>query len=347
MSGLPFVVSERATKSVLQEFDDFRSRIEPSEKEKSAISASHLRLRSILENSTDINVIGSFLTGSYIRETMIKPLNDVDFFVQVHYKDHQNDTPTQLLQKLSRVLKRAYPSTPISIIPPCVVVRFDYCRFEIVPAIGITDNEEKFKIPTNISKAIVGWQFTYPRIPDNWMTLENKKADGLFKPTIKMLKRWRDSHEIPLKSFHLEMLTQMAFKNYNQEISNYAQGVLAFFVNSRALFGYFQSTPFIREPGNTGEYVDQYLYDNRSKLASVRNSLKTYCDYAERAYECMDMGSAGSAKRLWQKIFGSSFHAPSSTILTTPSQSLLPTLQEKPSSSLLESIIRSNLLSKD
>ena len=228
MTSSPF---ERAKQSILEEFEKLRSQIEPTEKEKSSISASHTKMRTMLENSTEVKTVDTFLTGSYARDTMIRPLKDVDFLVQVNSGHHQNDTPMQLLNKISRILRSAYPLTPISVTPPCITVKLSYCHLEVVPAIGFTDNEELFKIPTENG---LGWQQTYPKIPTKWMTEENKQAGGLFKPTVKMLKRWRDVHKVPLRSFHLEMLVRMAFNAY--KIKDYTDGAWAFFAKTDNLF---------------------------------------------------------------------------------------------------------------
>jgi hypothetical protein len=297
---------KRAKNSILQEIDNFKSKIELNDGEKAIISASHRKMRSILKNSDEINVIETFLTGSYVRQTMIKPRNDVDFFVQIHYGNHKNDNPLQLFQKLVKVLRRAYPETPIRIVRPCVIVKFRYCSFEIVPAIGTTGNTEKFKIPANKGN---GWQYTHPKIPDKWMTNENKKAGGLFKPTIKMLKRWRDIRRVPLKSFHLEMLVRMAFEKY--KIEDYTEGIWAFFKNTKDLFTIHNNIPFIEEPGNIGGYVDQYLYTNSSKLMLVKRNINRYYKCVERAMNHMYIGNIGMSKDFWRSIFGSSFSAPS------------------------------------
>lgn len=237
MTSSPY---ERAKQSILEEFEKLRAQIEPTEKEKGSISASHTKMRTVLENSTDIKTVDTFLTGSYARDTMIRPLKDVDFIVQVHYGQHKNDTPMQLLNKIRRILRSAYPLTPISITPPSVTVKLSYCHLEVVTAIGFTDNKELFKIPTVDG---LGWQQTYPNIPNKWMTQENKQAGGLFKPTVKILKRWRDVNKVPLKSFHLEMLVRIAFNAY--EIGNYAEGVWAFFANTSFLLDLNKTKPFI------------------------------------------------------------------------------------------------------
>lgn len=309
---------ERAENSILEEFEKFRSKIEPTEQEKTSISASHNRIRNILTNSTDINIVDSFLTGSYARQTMIRPLKDVDFFVQVHYEKHKNNSPYQLLRKILILFKKAYPLTPFSITSPCVTAKFNYCHFEIVPAIGFTDNEELFKIP---DKSGTGWQKTYPKIPDKWMTQENKKAGGLFIPTIKILKRWRDIHCRPLRSFHLEMLIRMAFEHY--EINNYAEGVLAFFERTNYLLGLYKNTPFVQEPGRSGIYVDQYLYDIPIMLGDVRRRISTDYNTARKAFEYMNKGMIGASKNAWRNLFGSSFCPQPTSILTTPPFSAL------------------------
>lgn len=296
---------ERAKQSILEEFEKFRSKIEPTEQEKTSISSSHTKIRGILSNSDCINIVDSFLTGSYARQTMIRPLKDVDFFVQVHYGNHKSYTPYQLLRKILIVLKKAYPLTPISITSPCVTVKFNYCYFEIVPAIGFTDNEELFKIP---DKSGTGWQKTYPKIPDKWMTQENKKSEGLFIPTIKMLKRWRDIHCRFLRSFHLEMLTRMAFDYYN--IENYADGIWAFFARTSYLLDIYKNQPFVPEPGRDNVYVDQYLYDNSLVLAAVRQRVKAHFVFAQKAFDYMQKGQIGFAKQMWGKILGSGFYTP-------------------------------------
>src|SRR3989338_6057673 len=297
---------ERAKQSILDEFEKFRSKIEPTENEKGAISASHNRMREILKNSTEISVVDSFLTGSYARQTMIRPLKDVDFLVQMNYGAHEKDNSIQLLHKVRRVLSKAYPATSITISLPCVKVQFHYCHFEMVPAFAIKGNEDLFEIPANTG---IGWQQTYPKIPDKWMTQENKKSEGLFIPTIKILKRWRDIYCRQLRSFHLEMLTRMAFDHYN--IENYAGGVWAFFARTSYLLDLYKDHPFVSEPGRNNVYVDQYLYANPLLLAAVRQKIKAHFAFAQKAFDCMQKGQIGFAKQLWGKILGSGFYTPS------------------------------------
>jgi hypothetical protein len=293
---------ERAQQSILEKFEKFRSRIEPTEKEKNAISASQNKMRKILKNSTEISVVNSFLTGSYARQTMIRPLKDVDFLVQMNYAVHKNDNSIQLLRKVRRVISKAYPSTPITITTPCIRVQFNYCHFEIVPAYAIEGNEDLFEIPANKE---IGWQQTYPKIPDKWMTQENKKSEGLFIPTIKMLKRWRDIHCRQLRSFHLEMLTRMAFDYC--KIENYASGVLAFFARTSYLLNLYKNHPFVPEPGVVNVHVDQYLYDKPFLLRGVKRKIESHFGFAQKAFDYMQKGRISFSKQMWSRILGRGF----------------------------------------
>jgi len=335
---------ERAKQSILEELEKFRSKIEPTVREVSAISASQSKMREILKNSTEISVVESFLTGSYARQTMIRPLKDVDFLVQMNYGAHKNDNSLQLLNRVRRVLSKAYPSTPITITLPCIKVQFNYCHFEIVPAFAIKGNEDLFEIPANVG---IGWQQTYPKIPDKWMTQENKKSEGLFIPTIKMLKRWRDTHCRQLRSFHLEMLTRMAFDYY--KVDNYAVGIWAFFARASYLFDLYKNTPFVPEPGRNNVYVDQYLYANPFLLATVKQKIKIHFTYAQKAFDYMQKGQIGFAKQLWGKILGSSFYTPST--LPSPFSSLLmspaPIPPQTTFPSLLSELLKRRIDSRD
>jgi len=324
---------ERAKQSILEEFEKFCSKIEPTENEKKSISISHTKMRTMLENSTDVKIVDTFLTGSYARDTMIRPLKDVDFIVQVRYGNHKNDTPMQLLNKVSRILRSAYPQTPIAITLPCITVKFSYCHFEVVPAIGFTDNEELFKIPTGNG---LGWQQIYPKIPNKWMTEENKQAGGLFKPTVKMIKRWRDVHKVPLRSFHLEMLVRMAFNAY--KIEDYAGGIWAFFAKTNNLFGVNKTQPFIPEPGRNNVYVDQYLYANPFLLVAIKQKIKTHFSCAQKAFDYMQKGQIGLARQVWGKILGSGFY----TRPTLPSSFSFaaPTTPKTTLSTLLSELLR-------
>lgn len=332
MTSSPY---ERAKQSILEEFEKLRSKIEPTENEKSLVSAGHSKMRSMLENSTDVKIVDTFLTGSYARDTMIRPLKDVDFIVKIHYGHHKNDTPMQLLSKISRVLRSAYPSTPVIIKQPCIRVQFSYCHFEVVPAIGFSDDEGLFKIPTDSG---LGWQQTYPKIPDKWMTQENKEAGGLFKPTVKMLKRWRDEHKVPLRSFHLEMLARMAFNVY--KIEDYADGVWAFFTNTNKLFDTYKISPFVQEPGRQGVYVDKYLYANPFLLAAVKKQIKDYAVYSQKAFDYMQKGQIGFAKQIWSKIFGSGFYASTTSPSSFSSLLMSPPPTPPTYSTLLSELLR-------
>ena len=64
-------------------FEQFRQNIELTANQKQSIISSHTYLRSQLQQFDYVS--NSLLTGSYIKNTMIRPPNDVDIFVLIDY----------------------------------------------------------------------------------------------------------------------------------------------------------------------------------------------------------------------------------------------------------------------
>lgn len=248
-------------------------------------------------------MVDSFLTGSYVRQTMIRPLKDVDFIAVLHYGKHKDAAPAYLLESLRKVLRKSYPFSKITVTPPCITLCFQYCDFEIVPAFAIKDNDHKYEIPDEWG---LSWKITYPKIPDIWMTNENKDAGGLFKPVIKVIKKWRDVKKVPLRSFHLEMLARYAFNTYKADCYSLTLGVGAFFLNTYELLSSNQS-PFVKEPNLQNVYVDQYLFDDAKAHRAVSEQVKLACGHFSKAFEASKKGLLKSARDHFKAIFGDDF----------------------------------------
>ena len=97
-------------------FDQFRRNIELTNSQKRSIINSHTYLRRRLQQFDYVS--DSFLTGSYKKNTMIKPPNDVDIFVEINHS-YSEITPDAVLSKLKRHLLVSYSNTIIRQDKPC------------------------------------------------------------------------------------------------------------------------------------------------------------------------------------------------------------------------------------
>lgn len=115
-------------------FERFRQNIELTENQTQGIITSHTALRRQLQQLDYVS--DSFLTGSYKKNTMIRPPSDVDIFVLVDY-GYDEITPNTVLGNLRRDLLASYPNSTIRQDKPCVVLDFTHCKFELTPAIKV------------------------------------------------------------------------------------------------------------------------------------------------------------------------------------------------------------------
>jgi hypothetical protein len=272
-------------------FETMLSRLEPTIIQKRAIQTTRETIDSVLKNSPKISLVtqrqASFLTGSYRRNTLIRPIQDIDLYVVVHYRQHVlGEKPIKVMRLIARSLRNRYSQTKIQVDSPCIVIKFIGYKFEVVPAVYYTNDPERYMIPKDTSD------------------LNNKK----FVPLIKILKQWCRNNNVKLKSFHLELLTGRVFDKV-KEIYSYPQAVYEwmYYVST---WIHENNSPFVPEPGKFFPFVDTYLYQNRLKLHLVRKKLKEGLRKADLAYTKYLDGKENHAKRIWLRMFGEMFPAP-------------------------------------
>lgn len=337
--------------TVIQSFQKMLSKLNPTEKQRAAIQTTRDTIDQALRNDSKINLFSSqqpsFFTGSYGRHTIIRPLDDIDLYVKVHYWHHAEEkSPKGILILMKRALGRRYIQTRINVDAPCIVIKFRDYKFEIVPCVGYQDDGDRYLIPAPRSRK---WIDCYPHVPDKWLSSSNHYNNKKFVPLIKLLKQWNRANTVQLNSFHLELLTGMVFNNVS-EITSFPQGIYEwmYYVSDWIRS---HNYPFVLEPGKSYTYVDQYLYDNRFKLSVLRKKLEVGLRKAERAYDAWLAGKEPLAKRLYRQMFKDIFPAPlplaTQTRLVPPKSVPKPTLLTQPpfpppKPSLLEIMLRGN-----
>lgn len=295
--------------SVNKSFETMLSRLEPTTPQKKAIQRTRETIDNVLKNHPKI-FFGkpqqlSFITGSYKRNTIIRPIDDIDLYVVVHYQQHvMGEKPIKVLRLLAWALRNRYPQTKIQVDSPCIVIKFIGYKFEVVPAVYYIDDPDRYMIPKDTSE----WTDCFPGVPDRWITNSNHMNNKKFVPLIKILKQWNRNKNVKLKSFHLELLTGRVFDKVT-EIYSYPQAISKwmYYVN---IWIHENNSPFIPEPGKIFPFVDAYLYQNRLKLQIVRKKLKEGLRKADLAYTKYLAGKENQAKRIWRSMFGDKFPAP-------------------------------------
>ena len=287
-------------------FKELAGKLELTKSESDQISRKHNILREKLREK--LSVEDDFLTGSYARNTMIRPNGDdkfdVDFFLAFSKKDYGESELPDLLSMVKNALEQIKNGdTDIEEIQEqkrsIGVIYKDNFQIDVVPAVQI-EKDKRYKIfDKNTLQAIE----SNPKLHDSNLTSANETSEsgGIKRlvPIIKLLKFWKREKCDYVKSFHLEMLAVEILGG--EEISSYSQGLVKFFANATQNL----QSAGMKDPANQNNIIDEYLDSDgtRTKLLGLVNEEK---EVAERAVKLEKEGNDDEAVKEWKKIIESS-----------------------------------------
>ena len=284
-------------RTITQGFERLKQNLEITDLQSGTVSTRQRNVRSALDEG--LNVLETFLTGSYQRNTMIAPLKeaDVDIVAVMDPSYYQWDGQASLLDKVKRVLLKQYPSTPrISRDGQAVTITFTDFVVDVVPAFNRDGGG--YLIPDSIQKR---WIATNPKRHVEIWAEANKKHDFRLVPIIKMMKAWNKMHSALLRSFSLETLTLQTLDGVT--ISNYPSGVRYVFDKTRT-----RIRSGIYDPAGYGGNVASYL-DTYEKVSQVVTRLESAYQRAVDAEGLDQRGRPDLAFDKWRMIFGDYFPA--------------------------------------
>lgn len=287
--------------TVAESFSKLRSNLEITFDQASTVSTRQNGVRDTVNSG--MKVIDDFLTGSYMRSTMISPLKeaDVDIFVVLdpHYFNHYNNQhggPAGLLDYTKRLLLKTYTSTPdISRNGQAVTIRFSDFVVDVV--VGFQRNGGGYIIANSVNNF---WLETDPKKHVEIFSAANKHHGGDLVPLIKMIKSWNKSHGSFFRSFHLEVMALQSLAGVT--ITDFPSGLRFFFqqamsrVRAQAL-----------DPAGYGDNIGRYIThatveDAVRKMQGAFNLARAAEQYAQR-------GQVSQAVALWRQLLPYHFPA--------------------------------------
>lgn len=282
-------------------FSKFKQNLEISDLQAGTVSTRQNSVREVVEE--DLEVLDSFLSGSYMRNTLISPLKEADidiFFVldpkYYHHYNGQNGGQSGLLDRVKNVLKRTYTNTPkISRNGQAVSITFTDFIVDVVPCFNRQGGG--FLIPNSNSQT---WISTNPKVHVSLSSDANKKHNFDFVPLVKMIKRWNKYNGTYFRSFHLEVLALQIFTNVT--ITDFPSGIRYFFDKAIPLMDVQ-----VKDPAGYDDDVGRYI--NGEKIKEAKSKLETALNRALKAEEYARNDKIELAVNEWIKIFGDYFPA--------------------------------------
>lgn len=282
--------------SLSEGFDEFRSNLEITDLQSSAVSTRQQRVREALEAKLDVR--DSFLTGSYARSTMIVPLAqaDIDVFVVLSADYFKGHSPSSLLELVREELRGTYPKTPrISKNGQAVTIRFTDFLVDVVPAFFRKGGG--YLIPNTETGR---WIATNPKRHVELWSEANEFHQGDFVPLVKMLKAWNRAHSERYRSFHLETLARSVFAEAT--IDDFPSALRYFFDQAHGAVDYQ-----LAEPAGYGGDVGAYMTGDLLKAA--KESLLRAEGWALKAEAAIADDGIDLAFDQYRLLFGDYFPA--------------------------------------
>lgn len=290
--------------TVPQAFDKFKRRLELSNTEQADASARQQRVRSIMNGAFDVDQ--DFLTGSYSRHTKTKPLHDVDIFVVLSDREtrYLDEHPNSVLAAVQTALAEDYGHHRVALQRRSVRVDFgvslvddltgQVMSFDVTPAFA---RDGHYVIPDRTTS---DWMPTDPRIHATKATAANAAFDGHWKPMVKMIKKWNDHHDKPIKpSFLIEVMSIELLADW---AGSYPRELKAWFAT--AIDAIDQTW---NDPAGLGHPVSDRMAADAGQRAVARLALKQAEAACTQALNHDRAGRTGAALDTWQDLFGPAF----------------------------------------
>lgn len=241
----------------------------------------------LMDEDNSLFVERTFTNGSYDRDTIIRPLNDVDIFAVLKKEDWQDEfgqlpNPQSVLSKIKKYLNdQPDYKDKVKQDRPCVTIALSDKNFDILPSFEQFGGG--YLIPNYDLKT---WTYSYPELLFNNLEIVHKLRNYKVKQIIKAVKYWNRSNEKLIPSYHVEESAINIFQV--NDFKNFAVGITLWFDNAEYNL---MSSKF----KSNNDYLEAI-----ELIKDVKKKLKEALDKHEE-------GKKGECIQIWKGIFGRDF----------------------------------------
>lgn len=274
-------------KTLIQCIDGFIDNINVTDRQEEAITGSVDNLTDWLKKEeSGLFVKDVFTNGSYERDTMIRPLDDVDLFAVLDFEKYKTElgtfpTPKSVLAKLKNYLD-GIPDykDKVSQDRPCITIELSKIDFDVLPSFEIAGI---YYIPNwNLS----GWIMTYPKTLTSELNAANTTSKGVLKKVVKAVKYWKRENKQSLYSFHVEEIAIAIFKIHS--ITKVKDGIEK----------WFEYAPL---------YLDSTKFKSADEFTKVKEKIQKIHAKLKDAKAKYDGNNEAEAIKIWKEIFDKEF----------------------------------------
>ncbi|OOV11928.1 nucleotidyltransferase [Deinococcus sp. LM3] len=294
-------------------FKELLADIEPSATTTAQASLAHQSVRDHLCSHSEFKERweGSFLAGSYTRDTAIRPKRtadgherpDVDIIIETNFST--TDDPTDVLWEVNDALEDQFTVERVN--KRSVRVITANAEIDVVPVVA---SGTGYMLP---DRDLGYWKSTNPPAHTTWSANQNARFGGRFKPLVKLLKWWRRENKTGKrpKGFVLEVLVSLHAPtdetHYGEAFAQLLENIHAAYADLAAL----DLKPTLADPAMPGNDIlsKVSITDWKNFLDRVR----VHAGYARKA-QSLNADEMDEATRLWRILFGNRLKATESAV---------------------------------
>ncbi|HSZ72196.1 MAG TPA: hypothetical protein VK750_05930 [Cytophagaceae bacterium] len=277
--------------TLLQSIDSLIDNISVTDRQEESIKTSTNNITSKLElEESGLHVTDVFTNGSYERDTIIRPLNDIDLFAVLDFEKWKNENggfpnPQTVLTNFKNYLN-GIPEykDKVSQDRPCVTIELSDKDFDVLPSFKATVGDSYYIPNSNLD----GWLTSDPKTLSKDLDDAHRSYSYRLKPLVKAVKYWNRENGKKIPSFHIEEIAISIFKW--KSFSNYEVAIRNWFEEAET---YLNSSKF----KSTNDFNDS------------KNLIKKTKEKIQNAKKALDEKKEGEAKKIWKEVFGKEFPA--------------------------------------
>lgn len=145
-------------------------------------------------------------TGSYIKNTAIRPFDDIDLFVALEPTEYEK-AKDRILTRLAWQLRLSYPASWVRTQAHSVGIVFaSGVRVDVVPAF-VSREDECYYIRNRHDKE---WVATNPHLQKAFFN-ERQSQDRRYRDIIKLVKHWKNHRRVRWSSYLMELIVALWF----------------------------------------------------------------------------------------------------------------------------------------
>lgn len=265
---------------------DFIENISVTDKQEDVIDAAYSNIESnLLDEDCPLAVKEVFLNGSYVRDTMIRPLDDIDIFAVIDKSDYNDNgerpNPQTVLTKFKDYLN-GIPDyeDKVSQDRPCVTITLQKIHIDVLPAL------REWGVLYIPNENLDGWILTDPKTHTQNLDSVNDLRDGMVKDVVKAIKSWKRLKDLRIPSFHIEEIAIGIFNSYS--FNNLEEGI-------RKWYNYAEY------------YIQTDRFNTVKQYNTALDAIKGVSEKLTDAKSKKDNDNEPAAIKIWHEVFGKDF----------------------------------------